>query len=151
LICSGVRQRPLLISGPFLLPFLFPLSYVLLSTIDIYFHLLSCLSLRFSKGKQSCFACSDSFLAVTRASGPIYMFCAIGLVFGGTEGVGSRFYVVRSRTSFWRYRGRRIQFSCFTRPKLFSAVPRVSSHVFMFCAPRLIFGGTVGVGSRFDV
>jgi hypothetical protein len=31
---------------------LFPLSYVLLSIIDIYFHLLSCLSLRFFKDKQ---------------------------------------------------------------------------------------------------
>jgi hypothetical protein len=37
---------------PFSCPFSFPLSYVLLSIIDIYFHLLSCLSLRFFKGKQ---------------------------------------------------------------------------------------------------
>jgi hypothetical protein len=35
-----------------LAPFSFPFSYVLLLIIDIYFHLLSCLSLRFFKGKQ---------------------------------------------------------------------------------------------------
>jgi hypothetical protein len=99
----------------------------------------------------SCFARPDSFSAVPRASGPVYMFCAPGLVFGGNEGVGSRFHVLRSRTHFWRYRWRRIPFSCFVLPNSFSVVPRASAPVFMFCAPELIYGGTEGVGSRFHV
>jgi hypothetical protein len=60
------------------------------------------------------------------------MFCAHGLVFSGTEGVRSHFLVLRARTHFRRYRGRRVSFSCFARP-------------------RVIFGGTEGVGSRFHV
>jgi hypothetical protein len=79
------------------------------------------------------------------------MFCASGLVFGGTEGVRSRFHVLRSRTHFQRYRGRRVPFSCFARPDSFSAVPRASYPFFMFCAPGLVFGGTEGVGSRFHI
>jgi hypothetical protein len=31
--------------------------------------------------------------AITRAKGPVFMFCVSGLVFGGTESVGSRFHV----------------------------------------------------------
>jgi hypothetical protein len=97
----------------------------------------------------SCFALSDSFSAVPRASGPIFMFCDLGLVFGGAEGVGSRLHVLRARNRFRRYRGRRVPLSCFARPDSFSEVPRASGPVFMFCAPRLIFVGTEGVGSRF--
>jgi hypothetical protein len=59
------------------------------------------------------------------------MFCASGLIFGGSEGAGSRFHVLRSRTHFGRYRGRQILFSCF--------------------ALRLVWGRTVGVGSRFHI
>jgi hypothetical protein len=98
-----------------------------------------------------CFALPDSFSAVPRASGPIFIFYAPGLVFGGTEGVRTRFNVFRSRTCFLPYGGRRVPFSCFVRPDSFSAVPRASGSVFMFCAPGLIFGGTEGVGSRFHV
>jgi hypothetical protein len=116
----------------------------------------------------SCFALRDSISGVPRASGPVFMFCAPGLIFSGTEGVGSRFHVLHSRTHFRRYRGRRISFSCFARldsfrqyrgcrlpfscfalPDSISAVPRGSGPIFMFCAPELIFGGTKGVGSRF--
>jgi hypothetical protein len=75
------------------------------------------------------------------------MFCALGLVFGGTERVGVRFHILRSRTSFRRYRGRRVSFSSFVLPESFSAVPRASDPIFMFCAPGLIFGGTEGVGT----
>jgi hypothetical protein len=99
----------------------------------------------------SCFALPDAFSAAPRASGPVFMFCTPGLVFGGTEGVGSRFHVLRSLTRFRRYRGRRIPFSCFTLPNSFSAVPRASSLEFMFYAPRLILGGTEGVESSFHV
>jgi hypothetical protein len=125
------------------------------------------------RGRQdrfSCFACPDSFSAVPRASGPVFMFCAPELIFAGTEDVGSRFHVLRARTLFRRYRGRRLPFSCFARtdsfsavpmasdpvfmfcaPDSFSAVPRASAPVFMFCAHRLVFGGIDGVGSRFHV
>jgi hypothetical protein len=58
------------------------------------------------------------------------MFCAPRLIFDGTEGVGSRFHVLRDRTRFRRYRGRRLPFSC-------------------FALPELVFGGIRGVSSRF--
>jgi hypothetical protein len=79
------------------------------------------------------------------------MFCASRLVFGGTEGVGSRFHVLRSRTHFQRYRGRPFPFSCFAITHSFSAVSRASCPVFMICAPGLVFDGTKGVGSRVHV
>jgi hypothetical protein len=63
----------------------------------------------------------------------------------------SNFHVLRSLTRFGRYRGHLVQFSCFTRPDSFSAVPRVPGPVFMFCPRRLIFGGTIGAGSSFHV
>jgi hypothetical protein len=99
----------------------------------------------------SCFALPDSFSAVPRASGPVSMFCVPRLVFCGTEGDGSRFHVLFSRTHFRRYRGRRVPFSCFASPESYSAVLRVSGPVFMFCAPGLVFGDTEGVLSRFHV
>jgi hypothetical protein len=99
----------------------------------------------------SCFACPDSFSAVPRGSGPVFMFCAFGPNFGGTEGVGSRFHVLRAHTCFRRYRGRQDPFSCFALPVSFSAVLSASIPVFMFCAPGLIFDGTEGDGSRFHV
>jgi hypothetical protein len=118
----------------------------------------------------SCFARPDSFSPVFSASGPFFMFCALGLIFGRIEGVGSRFHVLRARTlfrpyrgcrvplsclarqtHFRRYRGRRVPFSCFALPDSFSAVPRASGPVFLFCAPELVFDGTEGVRSRFNV
>jgi hypothetical protein len=83
----------------------------------------SCFALLFSfstvssaLGPVSFFARSDSFSGVPRASGPVYMFCAPGLDFGGTDGVGSRFHVLRARTGFRGYGGRRVPFSCFDSP-----------------------------------
>jgi hypothetical protein len=115
----------------------------------------------------SFFLRSNSLSAVPRLSAPVFMFCAPGLIFDGTEGVApvfmfcspiiifgdtegvrSRFQALRTRTRFRRYRGRRVPFSCFAYPESFSAVPRASAPFFMFCASGLIFGGTVGVGSR---
>jgi hypothetical protein len=111
-------------------------------------------------------------LAVPRASGPVFKFCAPGDVFGVTEGVKSRFHVLRFQPHFRRYRGRRLLFSyfafpnsflvvtratgqvpilCFALSASFSAVPRASVPVFMFCAPGIFFGGTKGVRSRFHV
>jgi hypothetical protein len=84
------------------------------------------------RGRQvqfSCFALPDPFWAVPRASGLILMFCAVGPIFGGTEDLGSHFLILRSRTRFGRYRGRRVQFSCFALPGHFWAVPGVSGPV----------------------
>jgi hypothetical protein len=97
------------------------------------------------------FALPESFSAVPRVSGAVFMFCAPVLVFGGTDGVGSRFHVLRSRTRFRRCGGRRVPFSCFALPNSFSAVSRASGAVFMLCVPILVFDGTEGVGSRFHV
>jgi hypothetical protein len=103
----------------------------------------------------SFFAPPDSFSAVPRASGLVWMFYAPGLIFvgdegvgsrtrfGGVEGVESRFHVFRSRSRF--------PLSCLAVPNSFSAVPRASGPVFMFCALELVFGGSEGVGSRFHV
>jgi hypothetical protein len=108
----------------------------------------------------SCFVFPDSFSAVPRVSGHVFIFCALGLIFGCNEGFWSRiqvlrsrsrFHVLCSRTHFLRYRGRRVPFSCFVRPYSFSTVLRASAHIFMFCAPGVVFGGTEGVGSRFNV
>jgi hypothetical protein len=119
------------------------------------FHVL-CSRIRFRRcGARrvpfSCFALQDSFSTVQRASGTVFMFCAPGIVFGGAEGVGSCFHVLRSPPHFRRFRGRRVLFSCFALPDSFSAVPRASCPVFMFCVPVLVFGGAEGVGSCFRV
>jgi hypothetical protein len=99
----------------------------------------------------SYFVLSNPFWAVPRASGPIFIFCTTRLVFDGTEGAGSRFHVLRSRTHFRRYRGRRVPFACFAHPDSFSTIPRGLGPVFMFCAPGLVFDGTEDVGSRLHV
>jgi hypothetical protein len=83
----------------------------------------------------SCFVRPDSFSAVLRASGSVFMFCALGLVFGGTEGVGSRFRVLRARTCFRQNRGRPIPFSCFPLPHMFCVVTRASGPFLCFVKP----------------
>jgi hypothetical protein len=121
--------------------------------VGSYFHVLRAQTrFRRYRGRRvsfSCFARPHSFSAVTRSSGPVLMFFSPGLDFGGAECVGSRFHVLRYRTHFQRYPGRRVPFSCFARSDSFSAVPRASGPVFMFCAPELVFGGTEGVRSHF--
>jgi hypothetical protein len=82
----------------------------------------------------SCFARSDTFSAVQRASVLVFMFCALGLVFRSTKGVRSRFHILRARTRFRRYQGHRVPFSYFALLDSFSVVPRASDPVFMFCA-----------------
>jgi hypothetical protein len=139
-----------------------------------WFHiLLSRTCFRRSRGRQvpfSCFALPDTFSTVRRASGPVLMFCAPELIFDGIEDVGYRFnvlhsrtrfqryrgvwfrfHVLRARTHFRRYRGRRVPFSCFARHDMFSAIPRASGPVFMFCAFGLVFDGTEVVRSCFHV
>jgi hypothetical protein len=138
--------------------FMFCATGVLFSGIEdvgSHFHILrSRTHFRRYRGRRVpflCFALPDSFSAVPRASGPVFMFCAPALIIGGTVGVGSSFHVWRPRTRFGRYRGRWVPFSCFARPDSFSAAPRASCPVFMFCTPRLVFGVIEGVGSRFLV
>jgi hypothetical protein len=97
----------------------------------------------------SCFVLPDSFSAVPRASGAVFMFCAPKLVFGGNVGINSFFHVLRSQTRFRRYRGRWVLFSCFALLVSFLTVPGASCPVFMFCAPEIDFGGTVDIRSRF--
>jgi hypothetical protein len=63
------------------------------------------------------------------------MFCTPGHIFGDTEGVGSRFHVLRSRTHFRRDRGRGVPFSCFVFPNSFSEVPRASGPFSCFARP----------------
>jgi hypothetical protein len=119
------------------------------------FHFLRSLTcFRRYRGRRvqfSCFARPNSFSAVSRASVPLFMFCAPGLIYGGVECVEARFHVLRSHTYIRRYRGRPIPFLCFTCPDLISTIPRASGPVFLFCAPRLVFGGTEGDVSRFHV
>jgi hypothetical protein len=109
------------------------------------------------RGRQlsfSCLARTDSFSAIPRASGPVFMFCAQGHVFDGEEGVRSRFHVLRSRTCFRWYRGRRLSFSYFACPDSFSTISRMSRPVFMFflfCILRHVFGGAEGVSFYFHV
>jgi hypothetical protein len=109
---------------------------------------------RWYRGRRvpfSCFPLLDIFLAVRRASGPVFMFCAPRHISRGIEGVGSCFHVLISRTRFRQYEGCRVSISCGALLYSFSAVPRASCSVFMFCTPGLIFGGTEGVGSRFHI
>jgi hypothetical protein len=119
------------------------------------FHVL-CAQTHFRRSRErrvsfSYFARPDSFSAVPSLSGPIFMFCAPGLVFGSTAGIRSRFHVLLARTRFRRYRGCRLWFSYFVLPDMSSEVPRASAPVFIFCAHGLIFGGTEGVGSHFHI
>jgi hypothetical protein len=99
----------------------------------------------------SCFMLLDSFSMVTRASVLIFMFCAPELVFDGTEGSGSSFHGLRSRTHFRQLRGSQVQFLRFAHMNSFSALPRASGPVFMFCAPRLVFDDSEGVRSNFNI
>jgi hypothetical protein len=98
---------------------------------------------------SSCFASPISFSTVPRASGPVFIFLAPGLVFGGTKGVRTHFHVLRFRARFLRYGGRRVSISFFALPNSFSGAPMASVPVFMFCVPGLVFGGTEGVRSYF--
>jgi hypothetical protein len=123
--------------------------------VGSHFHILRSRTrfLRY-RGRQvpfSCFARLDSFSAISRVSGPVFLFRAPRLVFGGAECVWSRFHVLRARTHFRRYRGRPILFSCFPLRDMFLAGQRALDPIFMFCAPGHVFGGADGVGSRFHV
>jgi hypothetical protein len=83
----------------------------------------------------SCFSLPDTFPVVPRASDPVFMFCAPRHVSRGTEGVGSCFHILRSRTHFLRYRGCWLPFSYFALPYSFSAGPRGSGPFSYFALP----------------
>jgi hypothetical protein len=99
----------------------------------------------------SSFALPDSFLVIPWESFPVFIFCALGLVFGGNDGVGSRLHILRARNHFRRYRGHRVTFSSFAFLDSICAVPRASGPVIKFCAPGLFFNGSEGVVTRFHV
>jgi hypothetical protein len=99
----------------------------------------------------SCFLLPGPFSTVPRASGAVFIFCALGIIRGRTKGGESRFQVLRSQTRFWRYQGRRVPFSCFAPSDSFWVAPRASGPVFMFCALGLVFSGSEGAGSCFHV
>jgi hypothetical protein len=65
----------------------------------------------------SCFA----LLAISRAPGPVSMFCAPRLILCGTRGIRS-------------------SFSCFAQLESFSAISRALCPILMFCTPRLVLG-----------
>jgi hypothetical protein len=144
------------------------------SGIRSRFHVLrSQILFRWCGGRRvpfSCFTLPDLFLTIPMASGPVFMFCvpvlifdgtegvgfhfhvfSPGHVFGGAEGVGSSFHGLRSLTCFRWYQGRRVSFSCFALPDTFSTVQMPSVPVFIFCAFRLVFCGSLRFGSRFHV
>jgi hypothetical protein len=80
------------------------------------------------------------------------MFCVLGIVFDGTEGIESRFHVLRSRTRFFAERiASGPVFFFFACTVSFSAVLRVRGPIFLFCAPRVVSRGIEGVGSLFHV
>jgi hypothetical protein len=83
----------------------------------------------------SYFALPDSFSLVPRKSGPVFMYCAMGLIFDGTDDVETRFQILRSRTRFGQYRRRRVQFSCYALPDSFYSVPGVSFLFSCFALP----------------
>jgi hypothetical protein len=145
-------------SGPVFMFFLPELFLGATESVGSRFHVLrSRTHFRRYKGcRAPCFACPDSFLAVSRASGPVFIFCAPEIVFVVTECVESHFHVLRARTRFRRYRGRpilfsavprapghvfgvtegrRVLFSCFACPNTFSAVQRASGPIFLIYAP----------------
>jgi hypothetical protein len=79
------------------------------------------------------------------------MFCAPVPVFGGTERAGSSFHVLRSRTRYQRYPGRRVQFSRFALPDAFSTEMSALGPVFMFCTPVPVLIVTKGAVSNFHL
>jgi hypothetical protein len=91
------------------------------------------------------------FLAVRRASCPIFMFCTPDHLFSGAEGVGSYFHVLHVGTHFRRNRGRRLPFSCFFIFGIILGGTKGVEPVFMVCDPGHIFDGTEGVVSQFLV
>jgi hypothetical protein len=93
----------------------------------------------------------NPFSAVPSVRGRVLIFCAPELIFGGTEGAGSRFHVLRSWTRLQRYQGRGVPFLCFALPNPFSMVLRTSSLIFIFCAPEHVFGVFEVVESHFHV
>jgi hypothetical protein len=88
---------------------------------------------------------------VPSASGPVILFCTVGLILGGIEGVGSSLHVLRFQTRFGRYRGRRVPFSCFLLPYSFATITWAPSPVLIFYAAELVLRGIKGVGAQIHI
>jgi hypothetical protein len=74
--------------------------------VESTFDILRSYTRRWYRGRQTHFSCSalpNSFSTILRALGPLFMFCASGLIFGGTEIIGPSFHVLGSPTYFRRY------------------------------------------------
>jgi hypothetical protein len=99
----------------------------------------------------SCFMRPNSFSTVSTTSGPVFMFCTPRHIFDGAKGVGSNFRVLRSRTRFRRFRGRPIPFTCFASCTHFRRLQRRPVPFLCFALSNTFFGGSEGVGSRFQV
>jgi hypothetical protein len=99
----------------------------------------------------SCFPLPNSFSTITKGDGSHFYVLGSRTRFRRYRRGGSRFLFLRARTHFRRYRRRWVPFSFFTLPDSFSAAPRVSGPVFLFCALRLVFGCSGGFRSRFNV
>jgi hypothetical protein len=95
------------VSGPFLMFCALVLIVGGTEGVESHFHILRSRTLfrqfRGCRVPLSCFALPVSFWAISRASGSTFMFCTPGLIFVGTEGVGSHFHVLHSHTHFRRY------------------------------------------------
>jgi hypothetical protein len=100
----------------------------------------------------ACFVLPYSFSMVPWALGPFFKFCAPRPVLGGTEGVRSRFHVLRSLTHFRRYIVRRVLFYYFAIPDeiVLDGTEGDESHFHVLCS-RTNFGWYRGGGSSFQV
>jgi hypothetical protein len=124
---SGFARLRLVFGAPFSC-FSLPTRFRRYRVRDIPFHVLRTRThfrrVPRASGPVFLFCTPESFSAIPRASGLVFMFCASGVVFGATEGVDSRFHVLRALTCFLWYRGHQVPFSCFAFPDMFSAVRR---------------------------
>jgi hypothetical protein len=98
----------------------------------------------------TCFMLVDPFSTVQRATDPVLMFYAPGLIFGGTEGVKSNFLFCAPRLVFGGTKTVRSHF-IFYAPKLVFGCTVGADTTFMFCAQGPILGSTKGVGSNFHI
>jgi hypothetical protein len=93
----------------------------------------------------------DSFSTVSRVSHPVFIFCALRLIFVGSGGVGSRFHVLRARSPFGVTEGIGSRFHILLSRTSFFVVPRASAPLLIPYTPGLVFGGIEGGASYFHV
>jgi hypothetical protein len=88
-----------------------------------------------------CFVLSELFSAISRAKGPVFVFCALTFIFDGTEDAGYRLHVLRSRTHFRRTDGIRSCFQVLCSQTLFWRYQwhRVSVSFFFYRGCQVLF------------